>query len=97
MWFKGNKDEEEQWDLPDERDNQGQMLAQRDQARRVRAAIHKLPPEQKEAIILREYCRKDYAEISQILGCSLEKVKILIFRSRERLREELLDMIQEAN
>ncbi len=90
LWFKNDKDADEQWDIPDQRDSAAEVLSQREQARKVRSAITRLPVEQREAIILREYFQKDYAEISKILGCSLDKVKVLIFRAREGLRKDLL-------
>lgn len=85
----------DQWDMEDKEDLAGEQLAQREAASRVKRAIGRLPAEQREAIVLREYHRLSYDEISRILNCSLEKVKILIFRGRESLREELKSFIEE--
>jgi RNA polymerase sigma-70 factor (ECF subfamily) len=96
LWFsKEGSEDYEQWDIPDDHDSPSEALGKRETARAVRQALSKLPSEQKEALILREYFRKDYAEISQILECSLEKVKVLIFRGRERLRMDLAGLIKE--
>ncbi len=62
----------------------------------VRRAIAKLDLEQKEAIVLREYQNYSYQDIAEVLGCSLEKVKILIYRARERLKGELASIIKEG-
>ncbi len=96
LWFKDNADGGyKQWDIPDDSAPPGAELGKKELAQVVRQALFKLPVEQKEALILREYFQKDYAAIAQILECSLEKVKVLIFRGRERLREELGPMITE--
>ena len=96
LWFKKNSgDDYEQWDVPDAGGSVLDAISQREMARAVRGALHKLPLEQKEALVLREYFQKDYAQIAQILGCSLDKVKVLIFRGRQQLREQLLPVIKE--
>ena len=61
----------------------------------MKKAILKLPEAQKEALVLREYQELSYEEISSIMGCSKENVKILIFRARERLRIELSSFFKE--
>jgi len=96
IWFSSKgSDEYEQWDVEDHGDQAAEQLSKREAASRVRRAIRLLPDEQREAIILREYQRLSYDEIRQILDCSKEKVKILIFRGREGLREELKSFIEE--
>lgn len=97
LWFRDNADGgQKEWDIPDDSAPPGAALGNREMAREVRRALLKLPVDQKEALILREYFQKDYAEIGQILECSLEKVKVLIFRGRERLREELGPLMKES-
>ena len=72
-----------------------ESLKKKESAKAIRRAILALPDGQKEAVILREYFQKDYAEIAQVLGCSLDKVKVLIFRGRENLRKQLAAFIKE--
>lgn len=96
VWFSSKgSNEYGQWDIEDNGDHAAEQLSKREAASRVRRAIGLLPFEQREAIILREYHRFRYDEIGQILNCSLEKVKILIFRGREGLRGELKSFIEE--
>jgi len=96
VWFSSQGSiKYDQWDIEDNRDHAAEQLDKREAASRVRRAIGLLPYEQREAIVLREYQRLSYDEISNILNCSLEKVKILIFRGRENLREELKSFIEE--
>jgi len=57
---------------------------------RVRIAIHKLPVESREIIILREYEDLSYQEIAAILGCPAGTVMSRLARARSKLREALL-------
>ncbi len=95
MWFKNDGGDMQEWDLPDTAAQPHESAIQNENASLVAKALQKLPDEQKEALILREYMGHDYQEISQILNCSLEKVKVLIFRGREALRKELLPRLKE--
>ncbi len=95
MWFtvKG-EDKEEAWDIPADQDDSSEALLKKERAQRVRRAIARLPFEQKEALELRQYQGFSYAQISDILGCSLDKVKILIYRAKENLRKDLSAFIE---
>ncbi len=96
IWFT-HKDtgSVDQWEIEDTKESSSEALEGRENAVAVKAAIAKLPVEQRESIILREYHDMSYEQISQVLGCSMEKVKILIYRARERLRGELMSFIKE--
>ena len=97
MFRKNNSNTYEEWDIPDTSSLPPDELVKLETAIHVKKAIHNLPESQKEAIVLREYHQLNYNEISEILGCSLEQVKILIFRGRERLRVELLSITTEGS
>lgn len=56
---------------------------------RLAAALAKLPPEQREAVVLREIAGLDYAEIAAVTGAELGTVKSRINRGRAALREWL--------
>ena len=98
LWSKRDKDSEqdEPWDLPDTKDLPDRVADNNDCAVQVKKALGRLPLEMKEALVLREYQQLSYEEIGGVLNCTLEKVKILLFRARERLRIELLPFIKEA-
>lgn len=85
--------EMEEWDPPDTKDLPREDLERNEMAHHVQSAIQKLPLEQKEALILREYHDLSYEEISKVLQCSLAKIKVLIFRARENLKQELAFLI----
>lgn len=95
MWFKKDSTYE-QWDIADEKAIADAELERTEASIMVRRAISKLAEEQKEALILREYHSMNYADISEIMSCSLEKVKILIFRAREQLKVELSSFVLEG-
>lgn len=56
---------------------------------RLAAALQTLPPEQREAVTLREISGLDYAEIAAVTGAELGTVKSRINRGRAALREWL--------
>lgn len=72
-----------------------ETLAQKEVVAQVRDALSRLPYEQRAAITLKQYHDCSYEQISEILTCSLAKVKILIFRGKERLRTELAALAKE--
>ena len=97
LWFTAREDGSEgYWDIEDPSEVSRDQLAQKEVTQSIRVGIRKLPLEQKEALILREYQGLSYEEIAKVLGCSLEKTKVLIFRARENLRKELSSLIQEG-
>ncbi|MFH1360779.1 MAG: sigma-70 family RNA polymerase sigma factor [Candidatus Omnitrophota bacterium] len=96
MWFKDKKtDQDCAWDIPDNEDSSSEVLIKKEKADYVQQAIQTLPIQQKEAIILREYHALSYDQIAEIMECSLDNVKILIFRAREQLKKKLRSLIKE--
>ncbi len=90
LWF--NKREEGdygQWDIADENDIPSEILRKKEEGQAVRNAIRKLPDNQREALILREYHQMDYYQISEVMNCSIENIKILIYRARKELKNTL--------
>ena len=98
FWQKKDKDADsyEEWDIPDTKFMPDIEAENRDISRYVKNAVDKLPFSSREAIILRQYHNLTYEEISKVLNCSVSKVKVLIFRGRERLRKALLPFIEEG-
>ena len=52
-------------------------------------ALSKIPPQQRQAIVLREFEGRNYAEIAEILGVTTSALETLLFRARRSLAEEL--------
>jgi RNA polymerase sigma-70 factor (sigma-E family) len=55
----------------------------------VRAALARLKPRQRAAIVLRYYDDLNDAEMSSLLGCSESTVRSTLTRARAKLREQL--------
>ncbi|MEA3368947.1 MAG: RNA polymerase sigma factor [Candidatus Ratteibacteria bacterium] len=95
MWFKRKGDDTyTELDIPSGQNPVSLNTEDKNVISQIKGAIKKLPLEQREAIILRVYQNLSYAEISEALGYSMSKVKVLIFRAREKLRRELLPSIR---
>ena len=52
-------------------------------------ALSKIPPQQRQAIVLREFEGRSYGEIAEILGVTTSALETLLFRARRSLSEEL--------
>jgi RNA polymerase sigma-70 factor (ECF subfamily) len=68
-------------------------LQREERAAAVRAAVSALPPELREPLILSVYEGMAHAEIGKILNCSAKAVETRIYRARNRLRQELGDLL----
>ena len=71
-----------------------ERLAVSKQARlRIEEAIHALPPEFREALVLREIEGLSYEEIAVTLSVNVGTVKSRLARARARLQEALADLV----
>jgi RNA polymerase sigma factor (sigma-70 family) len=52
-------------------------------------ALSRIPPQQRQAIVLREFEGRSYSEITEILGVTKSALETLLFRARRSLAEEL--------
>lgn len=52
-------------------------------------ALSRIPPQQRQAIVLREFEGRSYKEIAEILGVTTGALETLLFRARRSLAEEL--------
>ncbi|MEI7999608.1 MAG: RNA polymerase sigma factor [Candidatus Omnitrophota bacterium] len=96
LWStRGDSEEEKSVDIVDPRALARDQLDQKDMQAIIQKAVNSLPKEQKEALLLREYHDFSYEEISQVLECSLDKVKVLIFRARNHLKDRLPPVVLE--
>jgi RNA polymerase sigma-70 factor (ECF subfamily) len=69
-------------------------LERDDVVRAVRAAIARLPEQQRMALILAKYEEMPYADVAGVLGSSEKAVKSLVHRARETLRTSLAPFLQ---
>jgi len=73
-----------------------QSLIERDTARRLRAALAGLSPDQRAVVELTYYHGYAYREVAQIVGCPVDTVKTRMFHARRKLRDLLADTRDKA-
>ncbi len=56
-------------------------------------ALSKIPPQQRQALVLREFEGRSYAEIAEILGVTTSALETLLFRARRSLADELAHQV----
>ncbi len=56
-------------------------------------ALQRIPPTQREALVMRELEGRPYKEIAEILGTSIGALETLLFRARRSLAEELENLV----
>lgn len=61
----------------------------------IKNALEEVPHDLREAFVLREYNGLSYQEISEIIGESMDVVKVRIFRAKKKLREILKPYVSE--
>jgi RNA polymerase sigma-70 factor (ECF subfamily) len=66
-----------------------ERLLERDLAQAVRRAIHALPEEQREVVVLKEYQELTFLEIAQALDVPVSTVKTRLYRGLGQLRLRL--------
>jgi RNA polymerase sigma-70 factor (ECF subfamily) len=75
--------------IPDRSRSPFDVTLDREQHVMIEAALEKINPIFREAVVLRDIADLAYEEIAEVLGVSLGTVKSRILRGREALREEL--------
>jgi RNA polymerase sigma-70 factor, ECF subfamily len=85
----GSSIESEQLD-PEER------CARREMGRLLAKAIVQLPPDLRQACLLRDVLHYSTQEVASRLGISVVAVRLRLFRARRRLREKLQDELRPA-
>ena len=80
-------------DFPEQTDGASpdRMLGRKELAERLRAALERLPFDQRTAIVLREIDGLSYEEIGFSLGIAVGTVKSRLARARDALRAQLRD------
>jgi len=70
-----------------------ERVLEAERARRVRAAIARLPRKQRATLVLRIYHEMSHQEIAQILGSSVGAVKANFFHALGNLKKQLGDQV----
>jgi len=87
--FTGNEAETAIQNATDPKGNPAQRLAGEEQAAAVQRAIGQLPPDQRTALVLCEYEEMSYAEIAEVMRCSVKSVESRLYRAKQFLRDKL--------
>ena len=83
----GEESEEHQADIADTHEKAVEAIVERQGADRVvQQTLIALPENQRIALILKEYEDRSYADIAEVLDCSVSSVESLIFRARQKLK-----------
>ena len=85
------------FEFRDARLNMDEIMILRHKAVQVRSAVDALPSKQLAAVLMHKYEGMDYAQIAEVLNCSVPALKSLLFRAYENLRKQLahLDPFQD--
>jgi RNA polymerase sigma-70 factor, ECF subfamily len=75
--------------IPDRRRSPYEVAVEREQHVMIEAALGRMNPIFREAVVLRDITGLSYEEIAEVLNVSLGTVKSRILRGREALREQL--------
>lgn len=82
--------------IPDRSRSPFEMALEGEQHTMIEAALNRINPIFREAVVLRDITDLSYEEIAEVLGVSLGTVKSRILRGREALREELAGSLKTA-
>ena len=58
-------------------------------------ALSRIPPQQRQALVLREFEGRSYKEIAEILGIPIGTVMSRLHRGRRALEKRLWDVVRE--
>lgn len=67
----------------------GRQVEAREERRRVREAVDRLPARQRQALVLRRYQGLPYGEVAAIMGCTREAARTNVHLAQARLRQWL--------
>jgi len=70
------------------------VLLQKELQEKVKLAMHKLPAEQKAALIFRDVEGLSYQEMAEAMGCSIGTVMSRLHYGRKRMQESLKDYVK---
>ncbi|OGK09093.1 MAG: hypothetical protein A2W80_08810 [Candidatus Riflebacteria bacterium GWC2_50_8] len=68
-----------------------------EKAGKIVEALDRLPESQRLAILLRRYDQMSYEEMAEVMNCSVQSVKSLLFRGRAALKEYLKEYFRDES
>jgi len=93
-WFSFHQSHDQSGDTIEETLSDGapsaeDLLIEKERSRQISDALRSLPDNQRMALVLKRYDDLSYAEIAQIIGCSVSAVESLLVRAKRTLQEKL--------
>lgn len=97
----------EPFDLPADREGEEQnllapdaergeeILAAKEAANKIQEILHRIPDNQRTAILLSRLEGMSYHEVAEVIGCTEKAFKSLVFRATQNLKEGLREMVDE--
>ena len=73
-----------------------ELLARKQDAMFLREALHKLPDDKREILVLSRFHGLRYEDIAQILNCEIGTVKVRVYRALKELRERFCELRGES-
>lgn len=95
-FFASNDEDETSWrkDEPIADETPETVLAAKEIAMVVNAALDALPPDLKQAVTLREMDGLSYEEIAEVMACPIGTVRSRIFRAREAISAKVRPLLE---
>ena len=94
----GRRDDEDEtyrpWKRTNQRETPETVLAAKEIAAAVNAAMEALPDELRQAVTLREIEGMSYEEIAEVMNCPIGTVRSRIFRAREAISAKVKPMLE---
>ncbi|MCJ7783679.1 MAG: sigma-70 family RNA polymerase sigma factor [Desulfobacterales bacterium] len=96
-WFSFHQSDEDSRNtieetLSDSAPSAEDLLLEKERSRQISDALQSLPDNQRMALVLKKYDDLSYAEIAQIIGCSVSAVESLLVRAKRTLQEKLRNL-----
>ena len=93
-WFSFHRSDEDgeytfEETLSDGAPSAEDLLLGKERSRQISDALQSLPDNQRMAFVLKRYDDLSYAEIAQIIGCSVSAVESLLIRAKRTLQKKL--------
>ncbi len=88
--------EERERNLPAPDAERGEeLLAAKEAAGRIQEILDRIPDNQRTAILLSRLEGMSYQEVADVIGCTENAVKSLVFRATQNLKDGLRDMVDD--
>lgn len=87
--LEGDDSDDRKLDLPDDRLTPDRTAEHNELQQNVEINLQKLPPQYREALIMRNVEELSYEEMAKLLKCKIGTVKSRLSRAREELRKRL--------